>query len=270
MKILVFISILAASFPAAWGASGEQGHVPVSYLIPQMPSHGERFSGFKGKAERESATLPPAGSLFDLVWLQEDRPSGPEPGDHGEPMPPPPGPRLWRRGGHMPPPPGPMMGRRRGPMLPPPLLQKLKDLPPDEQEKVLQNNERFQALPKERQEQLIEQLHRWQALPPEQKEAIEQRFAVFSRLTPEQRQKAREIYRLHWRTLPPERRKALMGEFRKLREMSPAEREKYLSGNDLEARFNSEDLDLLKQLSAFPGPPRPRPDFPPPPPEPRP
>ena len=210
MKFIVCLSILTASFTSAWGATGGEGYVPISYLIPSMPSHSESFHRLQGEAEREATTLPLPGSSFELVWLQEDHPPGPEPGDRGGPLPPPRGPRLRRRGESMPPPPGMRPGLGRGPMLPPPLMQQLKDLPPEEQEKVLQNNARFQELPKERQEELIERLHRWQALPPEQKEAVAERFVIFSGLTPERRQKAREIYRQHWSTLPPERRKALM------------------------------------------------------------
>ena len=248
MKFLVCLSILTASFTSAWGATGGEGYIPVSYTLT---THSESFHRLKGEAGREATTLPLPGGSFDLVWLQEDHPPGPEPGDRGGPMPPPRGPGLRRRGESMPPPPGFRPRHGRAPMLPPALLQKLKDLPPEEQEKVLQNNARFQELPKERQEQLLERLHRWQALPPEQKEAVAERFVIFSMLTPEQRQKAREIYSRHWATMPPERRKALVEEFRKLREMPPAEREKYLSGHDPAASLSSEDRDLLKQLSGL-------------------
>jgi hypothetical protein len=161
----------------------------------------------------------------------------------------------WR--GRPMPPPG--MGRR-GPAPPPPeWMDQLKNLPPEEQEKVLRNSERFQELPKERQEQLIQRLHRFQELPPDQKDMIMQRFGAFNRLSPEQRQKTRELLP-RWRGLPQDRRDALQDEFRKMRGMTPDEREKYLSGREMDSRFSSDERDLLKQLNSL------EPPFPPPPP----
>ena len=180
---------------------------------------------------------------------------------------------------------GPRMGM--GPMLPLPFLERLKDLPPAEQERELQNDPQFQKLPKERQEQLIESLRRFQGLPkerqdllfgrlrrfrefpkerqeqliermrrfrempPEQREMLERRFDAFRRLTPEQREKAREIYSQRWRSLPPERRRALIEEFRRLRALSPEERDNRLAGPDAASRFSPEERLLLKELSTL-------------------
>ena len=153
----------------------------------------------------------------------------------------------------------PRSGRRnRGP-LSPRLLERLRRLPPEEQEKVLRNNKRFQRLPKERKDQLLERLRRFQQLSPEQRERIEQRYENFRRLTPEQRRKAREIYRQHWRGLPEERRRAVLQEFRRLRRMSPDERKAHIARPEFESRFNPEERKLLNDLSALPsGGPRPR------------
>lgn len=150
-------------------------------------------------------------------------------------------------------------GRRAREPMPPRLLERLRRLPPKEQEKVLRNNERFQRLPKERKEQLLERLHRFQALSPEQRERIEQRYENFRRLTPDQRRRAREIYSQHWRGLPAERRQAVIQEFRRLQRMSPAERKTYIARPGFQRRFNSEERKLLNDLSALPvGGPRPR------------
>ena len=150
-------------------------------------------------------------------------------------------------------------GRRgRGP-LPPQLLERLRKLPPEEQEKVLRNNERFQRLPKERKEQLLERLRRFQALSPEQRGRIEQRYENFRRLTPDQRRRAREIYSQHWRGLPAERRQAVIQEFRRLQRMSLDERKTYIARPEIQRRFNSEERKLLNDLSALPaGGSRPR------------
>jgi hypothetical protein len=139
----------------------------------------------------------------------------------------------------------------RRPLPPPPLLERLSKLPPEEREKILRNNKRFQELPKERQEELLERFRRFQELPPEQKDLIEQRSMIFGNLTPEQQEKAREIYEQHWRKIAPERRRALVEEFRHLRGMSSEEREKHMADPDVEEHFNPEERDLLKQLVAL-------------------
>ena len=262
MKFLIYLSILAASLPAALSAREPGECVPAPFGAAQ--SHMEACVLLCGAAGWGPGTWIASESFIDLAVLQEDNPPDRPPAGH------PPGPRPGFRDRRAPMPPfGPPMGGRRGgpPLpLPPQLLERLKNLSPDEQEKVFQNNKRFQELPKDRQEELLQRLHRWQALSPEEKESIEQRFNVFNRFTPEQRQKAREIYTQHWRTLPADRRKAVVEEFRKMRGMSASEREQYLAKPEVGEHFSTDERALLKELSElptppprrFPGPPRPR------------
>jgi hypothetical protein len=194
------------------------------------------------------------------------------------------GPRMGRGPGmRRMPPPGFHRDRRddgapgeagpRGPMppVPPPLMEKLKNLPPEEQENVIKNNEHFQQLPKEQQDRLLRRWRRFQALPQDQKEMILKRGQAFNRLTVEQRQKIRELMP-RWQALPEDRHKALQEEFRKMREMTPEDRDKHLSSKDVENNFNPEERDLLKQLNSLgpmpppPGRRRPTGRFGPPPP----
>lgn len=173
----------------------------------------------------------------------------------GPPFPPPaPGmlwiePVFWQQGGRPVPPPGagPRQAQRRRPAPPAALLERLKNLPPEERERVLENNRRFQQLPPARQEQLRERLRQLQELSPEQRELVEQRFAIFNNLTPRQQEKARRIYE-RWRQMPPERRRALLGEFRRLREMAPSDRQQRLESEELQSQFDSDERDVLQQL----------------------
>jgi hypothetical protein len=92
-------------------------------------------------------------------------------------------------------------------------------LTPEQRERVLENNRRFQQFPPERQDQLRDRLRQLRELDPEQRERIEQRFAIFNNLTPKQQEKAREIYEGRWSKIPPERRRTLLQEFRRLRQL---------------------------------------------------
>ena len=162
-------------------------------------------------------------------------------------------PVLWQQGGPPGPPPGvaPRRGPRNRPGPPPALLQRLKNLTPEQRERVLENNRRFQQLPPERQDQLRNRLRQLQELTPEQREMIEQRFAIFNNLTAKQQEKAREIYEDRWRELPLDRRRALLQEFRHLRRMEPGKRRQRLESQELQDQFNQQERDVLAQLMAL-------------------
>jgi DNA-directed RNA polymerase subunit F len=162
-------------------------------------------------------------------------------------------PVLWQHDGPSGPPPGPSDRRRprRRPGPPPLLLERLKNLTPEQREKVLENNRRFRRLPPERQEQLRMRLRQLQELSPEQREMVEQRFAIFSNLTPKQQEKARKLYEDRWRKLPPERRRALLQEFRRLRRLDPDKRKQRLESKELKDQFSSEEREVLTQLMAL-------------------
>ena len=155
-------------------------------------------------------------------------------------------PVLWqqqRRG------PGPL-GARGRPLPPPPpqLLERLSKLPPEERERVLENNRRFRQLSPAQQALLLKRLQQFQKLSSEQRELIEQRLAIFNNLTPRQQAKARRLYENVWSKLTAERRRALLEEFRQLRALHPPEREQRLASDDFQAHFNAEERDLLQQL----------------------
>jgi Protein of unknown function (DUF3106) len=155
-------------------------------------------------------------------------------------------PVLWQRPG---PGPGGRLPRQRPRPLPPGvLLERLRSLPPDQREKVLENNLRFQQLPADQQEKLRERVRQLPELSPEQRELIQQRFAIFNNLTPAQQEKAREIYERRWSKLEPARRRALLQEFRRLRALPEAERKQRLESPELQNQFSSDERDLLAQL----------------------
>ncbi len=126
----------------------------------------------------------------------------------------------------------------------PGFVKRLRDLPPEEQERVLANDERFQRLPTERQEMIRERLRRWNALNPEEKERLRERQEIFESLSPQQREEARALFQ-QWRRLEPERRKELMVAFRRLRDLPPGEREGFLSSPEIGKRFSPSERDLL-------------------------
>lgn len=130
----------------------------------------------------------------------------------------------------------------------PGFMKRLRDLPPEEQERIMANDERFQRLPPERQEMIRERLRRWNALGPEEKERLRERQEIFESLSPRQREQARALFQ-QWRGLQPERREELMQAFRRLRDLLPGERQRFLSSPEIEKRFSPQERGLLGGLS---------------------
>ena len=71
--------------------------------------------------------------------------------------------------------------------LPPKWVENLREMPPAEQERFLQNNRLFQNLAPERQAQVRKNLENWNQLTPEQRDALRERAEVLERMTPAQR-----------------------------------------------------------------------------------
>ena len=162
--------------------------------------------------------------------------------------------RRGRGGGG---PQGPPRGERRmGPIARPDrdfhrhepgFLRRLRDLPPEQQERVLRNDERFQRLPPERQQMIRERLRQWSALSPEERQRIRERQEIFMNLSPEQRREARALFP-RWQQLEPERRQEVMRAFRQMRDLPPKERPQFLSRPDVQKRFHPEERRLLEGL----------------------
>jgi hypothetical protein len=131
---------------------------------------------------------------------------------------------------------------------PPGFFEHLRELPPEEQERVIANDQRFHTLPPERQEMIRERLRRWNALSPEQKDRIRQREEIFESLSPTQREEARAIFQQQWSHLEPGRRFELMQAFRQLRGLPPGERQRFLSSPQVQKRFSPEERNILEGL----------------------
>src|ERR1700691_1077221 len=86
--------------------------------------------------------------------------------------------------------------------LPPKWVENVRDMPPEQQERFMQNNERFKSLSPERQQQIRQNLQKWNNLTPEQQAAARQREAVLEQMTPEQRQYFNKTVLPKWQAMP--------------------------------------------------------------------
>jgi Protein of unknown function (DUF3106) len=133
--------------------------------------------------------------------------------------------------------------------LPPRWVGRLRQMSPQEQEKFLQNNERFRNLPPQRQAQIRQQLQRWNKLTPAQRQTLLNRAQVWNRLTPKQQNYVRDTLLPQWQNTPPARRQAILGKLRELRGLDEDQRTAKLNDGSFLGDLNSEDRQMLRDLS---------------------
>jgi hypothetical protein len=126
-------------------------------------------------------------------------------------------------------------------------LQEHKDLPLDQQLKLLENDPKFTKLPPDRQNALRERLKKFNSLPPEKRAQAVQRMEFLAKLTPQQRQELRSANE-QLKGLPPERQVAVHTALRHLRQMPPAERQQVIQSDRFRNTFSDQEQKLISQL----------------------
>jgi hypothetical protein len=139
--------------------------------------------------------------------------------------------------------PGQKGGRKMGDWL-----QEHKDLPLDQQLKLLENDPKFKKLPPDRQNALRERLKKFNSLTPQQRAQAVQRMEFLAKLTPQQRQQLRDANQ-QLKVLPPERQVAVHTALRHLRQMPPAERQQVIQSDRFRSTFSDQEQKLISQLA---------------------
>src|SRR5580704_3976895 len=138
--------------------------------------------------------------------------------------------------------------------LPPKWVEQLRDRSPEEQQRFMENNDRFKSLPPERQAQIRRNLEQWNRLSPEQKNAIQDRERFFESLSPQQRQYVRNNLLPRWQAMPFERRQLLLGRLRVLRDLPPEERSAKLGDPNFMQGLSPDEQQTLRDLNQLRNP----------------
>jgi hypothetical protein len=133
--------------------------------------------------------------------------------------------------------------------LPPRAVERLEDMTPSQQERFMQNNQRFQSLPPNQQAQIRQRLEAWNRLSPQQQQALRDRQHVWEQMTPEQRRYVQQSLFPRWKELPQPRRQAILQRLHSLRDLSEPDRQAKLNDPVFVQGLNPEDRDMLGQLA---------------------
>ena len=126
-------------------------------------------------------------------------------------------------------------------------LQAHKDLPLDQQIKILESQPSFKKLPPDRQAALRERLKKFNSLTPDKREQALQRMEFLSKLTSQQRQELRSANE-QLKGLPADRQVAVHTALRHLRQMPPAERQQVIQSDRFRSTFSDQEQKLISQL----------------------
>lgn len=130
-------------------------------------------------------------------------------------------------------------------------LRKYKDLPPDQQQKALDNDPDFRRLPPFRQQQLRFWLQRFSSLPPAQQQRILTRMEIWEHLTPEQKQQGRQLF-AQLRELPILRRRMVLGAVTELRQLPPEQRKQVIDSKRYQQTYTPQERELLRGFAQLP------------------
>jgi len=139
--------------------------------------------------------------------------------------------------------------------LPPKWVDNMRDMPPEQQERFMQNNERFQSLPPERQAQIRNNLQKWNSLSPDQREAIRGRERALEQMSPEQRQYVQNTLLPKWQSMPQDRRQAVNRHLAALRNMTPAEQQAALNNPRFMQGLSPDEQSMVRDLNSLGNPP---------------
>jgi Protein of unknown function (DUF3106) len=139
--------------------------------------------------------------------------------------------------------------------LPPKWVENLREMPPDEQERFMRNNDRFQSLPPARQAQIRQNLGKWNGLTPEQKDRIRATEQMFEQMSPEQRERFRDELIPRLAQLPPERRQRVIGHWRRLQGMTPEQQQATLRDPRFMPGLSPDEQSLVRDLNSMGAPP---------------
>lgn len=142
--------------------------------------------------------------------------------------------------------------------LPPGAMERLHDMSPQQQERFLDNNQRFGSLPPEKQAQIRRNLQRWNTLSPAEKDRLSHAERNWERFSPNQRQMVQNQILPKWQQMSPDRRQLVIGRLHTLQGMTPAQRGAALNDPRFMQGLTPDEQSVLRNLNSLQGRPNPQ------------
>ncbi len=138
--------------------------------------------------------------------------------------------------------------------LPPKWADNLRDRSPEEQQRFMQNNERFKSLPPAQQQQIRQNLQKWNSLSPTERNAIRDRQETWNRMSPEQRSYVQRSLLPKWQGMSPDRKALVTGRLHTLQQMNPDQRAAALNDPRFMQGLSPDEQSVLRGLDSVRNP----------------
>jgi hypothetical protein len=125
----------------------------------------------------------------------------------------------------------------------------MRDLTPQQRDRVLQSTRAFQNLSPEQQGRIKQQFNQWDKMTPVQRADLRAKEDTWRRMTPEQRDHIKNDVLPRWRQMPWERQQVIQQKLGVLQNMPESARNQRLSDPNFTRGMSDEDKATLHDLS---------------------
>lgn len=126
-------------------------------------------------------------------------------------------------------------------------LNEHRNLPVQDQERMLRTDPNFTRLPPGEQQRLVQQLHQVNTMPEQQRDRRLARAENLEHLSPQERMQVNQSAR-RFTTLPPDRQAVMKNAFRDLRSVPPEQRGMVLNSARYQNQFSPDERGMLSDM----------------------
>jgi hypothetical protein len=130
-----------------------------------------------------------------------------------------------------------------------PWVDTMRDLTPQQRERVLQNSKVFQNLSPDKQAKIRQQFNQWDRMSPQQQASLRENEDKWRKLTPDQQQHIKNEVLPKWRQMPWDRQQVMKQKLGVLQNMPESARNQRLSDPNFTRGMSDEEKSMLKDLS---------------------
>jgi hypothetical protein len=132
---------------------------------------------------------------------------------------------------------------------PKPFVDRMRDLTPQQRDRVLQNSTTFQNLAPEQQSRIRNQFNQWDRMSLQQRADLRAKENTWRNLTPDQRQYIKNDVMPRWRQMPWQRQQVIQQKLGVLQNMPESARNRRLADPNFTRDMSDEDRAMLHDLS---------------------
>ena len=130
-----------------------------------------------------------------------------------------------------------------------PWVDQMRDLSPQQRERVMQNSRAFQNLSPDKQGRIRQQFSQWDRMNPSQKADLQQKERTWRSLTPDQREHIKNDVLPRWRQMPWDRQQVIKQKLGVLQNMPESARNQRLNDPNFTRGMSEEERSTLQDLS---------------------